>query len=70
MSDSRKVNCRFIHEKKGLLFIRTVYHVPRVGDELRISENLYFEVTAVVWVYDEEVYPFARANIGIIEAQS
>lgn len=64
-----KVSCRFIHVEKGLLFRNTLHHVPRVGDEVRFAENVYYKVLTVVWVYDEDESPYERANIGITEAE-
>lgn len=39
--------------------------VPRVGDEVRMSEEKYFRVTRVVWVYDEPDAVGQRVNIAL-----
>ncbi len=42
--------------------------VPRVGDEIRLGgegSERYYEVLAVIWVYDEPDCPYERVNIGV-----
>lgn len=63
---SEMVICRFVHITKGFKFVRTLCHVPRVGETLRFCNDLYYTVTEVVWCYDEDSL-YERANIGIVE---
>lgn len=43
---------------------RTVYFVPRVGDEVRFDGRIFL-VAHIVWPMDEENYPRSRVNIEI-----
>lgn len=65
----KNIFLHFIEEKtQKLRFKKHAANVPRVGDECRFGgegNEIYFEVTRIVWVYDEENSPFDRANIGI-----
>ena len=48
------------------------YHVPRVGDEIRVggeTNEAFYTVKRIVWVYDEPAYPCQRVNIGIAKAR-
>ena len=45
---------------------RLIHNVPRVGDEIRIGERLFYKVTRVVWCMDEDDTHHDRANIGVI----
>ena len=42
---------------------RTIYHVPRVGDEIRFDTAEFYVVTRVIWAMDEIEYPRERCNI-------
>lgn len=57
-----------IHEQRGMLAQPILQGVPRVGDQIRIREGVYMQVTLVVWVLDEPECPLQRVNIGVIEA--
>ncbi len=58
------VKLHFIDPSKesSLFATRMLEHVPRVGDELRFSEFIFFRVKRVVWCYDEG---YERANVEI-----
>ena len=43
-------------------------HAPRVGDEIRVRDDLYMRVEQVVWCLDEEHGNCDRVNIGVINA--
>lgn len=50
---------------------RIVFHIPRVGDEIRLggkNSEKYYQVVHVVWAYDEDS-PFERVNIGVAEVE-
>ena len=46
---------------------RTVYHVPRAGDEARLFNAKIYTIKRVVWVYDEEDHVHSRVNVEIEE---
>jgi len=52
-----------------VIAIKTEYYVPRVGDEIRLSENLFYKVEMVVWIYDEPMEKFSRVNIGVSKVE-
>ncbi len=60
-----------IHFIKGRnrIAVKTEYHVPRKGDEIRLNDNKFYRVKKVVWTYDEYDSPYSRVNIGVIELQ-
>lgn len=68
MFELRKmISALIIHEKTGRMLHRpTICHCPRVGDEIRLSENDYYKVTSVVWVFDEPENEQTRVNIGVL----
>ncbi len=39
--------------------------VPRVGDELRITNKLFAIVKRVIWVLDEPDHTYKRVNLGV-----
>jgi len=49
----------------GSLIVHYTNFVPRVGDEIRIKEDEYYEVTLIVWIFDEPECPITRVNVGI-----
>lgn len=40
-------------------------HIPRVGDTVRFSEEIYGTVTEVIWCMDEKNYEGQRVNLRI-----
>lgn len=46
---------------------RTVFFVPRVGDEIRLSDHKIYIIKRVVWIYDEEDHDHSRVNVEIEE---
>jgi hypothetical protein len=48
-----------------MIAMPTLYHCPRVGEELRTSENVYWSVVQIVHVLDEDDSPYTRVNIGV-----
>ena len=38
---------------------------PRVGDEIRLSREVYYKVKRLIWCYDEPEAVFARLNIEV-----
>lgn len=65
-----KVCIHFIDTEADKIVAKsTVFHVPRVGDEIRLhggaGKGKFFEVIQVVWVYDEPDSLWARVNIGV-----
>jgi hypothetical protein len=61
-----------IHEDSGKMIDRaSVFHVPRVGDEIRYGEEgkeKYYRVTRVVWAFDESAFSMNRVNVGVVDA--
>lgn len=50
------------------IFLADVHAVPRIGDQVRLGDGLYFTVTAVVWCMDETAGSdgqIQRADIGV-----
>ncbi len=45
---------------------KVISQVPRVDDTLRFSNERYFKVTRVIWIYDEPEAHYQRVNIGIV----
>lgn len=39
--------------------------VPRVSDEVRLQDQVFYEVTKVVWIYDEPSSALQRVNVGV-----
>jgi len=61
-----QVKIHFIDEDTGVTIYRSMrYFAPSVGDELRFSDEKYYKVTLLVWVYDEPEEKAQRLNIGI-----
>jgi len=44
---------------------RTAFHVPNVGNEIRLRNGEYYSVKRIVWVYDEPEHVHSRVNIEI-----
>jgi len=69
MRDKGNIYIHIIEEGDShVLSKRLVSSVPRPGDEIRFSvegKEQFYEVTRVVWVYDEPEHPFDRVNIGV-----
>lgn len=63
----KKITIHFILKNK-LYAQRSVFYVPRVGDEIRLLAERFYTVKKIVWVYDEEDHIHSRVNIGIEEA--
>ncbi len=64
----KQIKIHFIDiDKKSskVIAIKTEYYVPVVGNEIRLSENLFYKVEKIVWVYDEPEAGFSRVNIGV-----
>lgn len=60
-----KILAHLINIVSGKLIAqKTIFYVPRVGDEIRLSEKEFYLVVKVVWCYDEDSV-FSRVNIGI-----
>ncbi len=56
----------FINQKTGRVYSTPLaFQVPRKGDEIRLTKKGFYEVTSVVWVYDEPESPYSRVNIGL-----
>ena len=56
------IYAHFIDDKDdSIIFRKSIQSVPRVGDTLRFTGDIYYRVFLVVYVYDEEV---ERVNIG------
>ena len=62
-----KVTIHFILDNE-IWAQRTVYFVPRVGDEVRFNDR-FFSVLKVVWPQDEQNHIHSRANIQIEEVE-
>lgn len=62
---SKTIKAHFVHARKGLLYKRQIQFAPRVGDELRFAEELFYKVVRLVWIYDEPEAQFSRLNIEI-----
>ena len=62
MNQDAKVFIHFILDNK-LTFKKTLYHPPRIGDDVRFAEGV-FKINAITWCYDEDL-PFERMNCGI-----
>jgi hypothetical protein len=52
-------------EDGKMLTQRYMRAVPRVGDELRLTEATYYRVTLVVWCMDEDGHGVERVNVGV-----
>ncbi len=66
--DPKKYRIHFIDEiSDKMVAIQITSGVPRVGDEIRVSETLFYEVIRIVWCYDEPS-PYERINIGVRRA--
>ena len=64
------IKIHFINEESGkMVAMEYVWHVPRVGDEIRTGgegNEQYHRVTRVIWVYDEEMLlNYDRVNVGV-----
>ena len=53
----------FVKDEK--FAVRVVRNAPRVGDEVRFSDERYFKVNRLVWAYDEE-NRHERVNIELV----
>ena len=62
MQEVKKVKVHFFVDDKCWA-ARFIYHVPRVGDEVRFHGDKYFTVKMLVWPMDEEECPHERCNI-------
>ena len=62
----QRIYAHFIDNHHGLVTKRLLPKVPCVGDEIRVTANRYYTVTAVVWCLDEEHETGAfRVNVGM-----
>lgn len=60
-----------VHERKGILTKLRMQHVPSVGDELRLEENLYVTVTRIIWCLDEHYSDGVdRVNVGVEDSNA
>lgn len=60
------ISAHFIDSKTDkVLFKRVIFNAPRINDEVRFGEELFYTVHLIVWVYDEPDCPFERVNIGV-----
>lgn len=41
-----------------------LHAVPRVGDEIRLSDDRFYSVRDVCWCFDEDK---ERANVGVVK---
>ncbi len=65
----KEVQAHFFDENEGkVIFKKILFQVPRVGDEIRIFDAKIYQVTKVVWIYDETDFPLGRVNLGVIRA--
>lgn len=66
------IKAHFIHPEDGMVCKTQIHFAPRVGDELRFSDDCFYKVVRLVWIFDEPEAHFTRLNIevGDIEAQS
>lgn len=69
MNEKQIVRINFFLDQKHWA-TRFLYNVPRVGDELRFSGDLFFKVQRIVWPMDEEKNRHERCNIEIAEVDS
>lgn len=65
MRETDSIRIHFIENDAHISKVFTS-HVPRVGDEIRLSKDKFFRVIRVVWVYDEPEFPFERVNVGVL----
>ena len=65
----QSIKVHFILESGGLFARLRLHHAPRVGDELRFSNERYYRVTRLVWAYDEDDEPGQRLNVGMEEVK-
>ena len=63
----RKVLIHFILENKIRMKVSANF-VPRLGEEVRMSDNEFYEVGQVVWAMDEPDALYERVNIGLRKA--
>jgi hypothetical protein len=56
-----RIDAHYIYNNE-VISRRTVLHVPRPGDEIRIAEGQLYVVSRIVWCYDEDT---PRVNIGL-----
>ena len=61
------INLHIIFNNKKIAE-RRVQHSPRVGDEIRLNDDIYYTVTRCCWCYDEEENIHSRLNIEVIES--
>jgi hypothetical protein len=69
MDLENKVHLHFIVENE-LIYKQMVNHVPRIGDEIRFTDEKVYTVTRIVWAYDEPNVPCGRANVGLESART
>lgn len=61
-----RFHVHIIEIKSGKHLLRPIMRsVPRVGDELRISDKNYWKVNSVIWCLDEDDSPYTRINLGV-----
>ena len=69
MKNKGNIYIHFIEEDCVHVLKKTlVSSVPRTGEEIRIggeSNEQFYTVTQVVWIYDEPDNPFERVNVGV-----
>lgn len=70
MSDLKKqILIHFVIGGEGGIIKKLLYHVPRIGDEVRLIKNKrinYYIVKRIVWVYDEPGCINSRVNIEMV----
>jgi hypothetical protein len=60
------IYAHIIEAGTGQMLVRQrIIECPRVGDQIRLTEDRYYAVTQVVWCLDELSDQGQRVNIGV-----
>lgn len=63
---TERIYAHIVHPKNGLITTRPLLQVPRIGEEIRLSETRFVKVISIIWVFDEpECCYEQRVNIGV-----
>lgn len=61
-----KYTCHFIDDDTDrVIYVKATVGVPLVGHDIRLSEDDFYQVIAVVWCFDERTYHNQRINVGV-----
>lgn len=64
---AKNTELRIINNKNSEFILKLrAFNVPRVGDDIRLSNDKFYKVVIVVWLYDNPKSLTDIVNVGVI----